>query len=146
MDILSNFGETLNELISDANYTPEKLSEEVKIDRSVIYKYLRKEVLPTLQNLIAIADVLQCSVDYLIGISPVNPEAKYRQTPPFADRFKALLSERGLTRYAFLKEHHFAKQSVDDWFNGKRRPSVENLINLSKCFGCSVDYLLGRES
>lgn len=146
MDILSNFGETLHELISDVNLTPEAFAQKVNIDRSVVYKYLRKEVLPTLPNLIAIADFLQCSVDYLIGVSPVNPETKYRQTPPFAIRFQSLLSEKGLTRYAFLKEHHFAKQSVDDWFHGKRCPSVENLINLSKCFGCSVDYLLGRES
>lgn len=35
---------------------------------------------------------------------------------------------------------------ISDWERGKREPSVEDLIKLADFFGCSVDYLIGRES
>ena len=53
MDILSKFGENFAELIFDANLTPEALSQAVGIDRSMIYRYLRREYLPTLAHAVA---------------------------------------------------------------------------------------------
>ena len=150
MDILSNFSENLFDLISDNKLTPIKFSLNVKIDLSLIYKYLRKELLPSLKNLVVIADYFECSVDYLLGLSPVNSKPVASVTD-FATRFRYILNEKGLTRYKFYKDTKaknfcFARQSIDDWFNGKRVPTVDNAINLVAYFGCTVDYLLGREN
>ena len=150
MDILSNFSENLSELISDEKLTPKTLSAVVKIDLSLIYKYLRKESLPSLGNLTVIADYFECSADYLLGLSPVNNKTAVSVTD-FATRFRQMLAERNLTRYKFCRDSRakkfcFARQSVDDWFNGKRVPTVDNAINLAAYFGCTIDYLLGREN
>lgn len=145
MDILSNFSESLSAFISDYHFTPESFSKAIGIDCSVIYKYQRKVILPTLPNLIKIADYFQCSVDFLLGLSPVNPNTKYKSAPPFNICFQKILEEHKLNRYRFLKQIHFAKQSVDDWYNGKRFPTVENAIKIAKHFDCSLDYLLCRE-
>ncbi len=146
MDILTSFGENLSDIMFDRNLTAELLAAAVNIDRSVIYKYLRKECLPSLENIIVLADYFECSVDYLLGLTTVNGFVSKKVAQPFSERFKELLNSRGLTRYKFLKQIHFAKQSVDDWYNGKRVPTVENVIKLAEFFDCRVDYILGRES
>lgn len=146
MDILTNFSENLNELIFDNGFTPETFAKAVNIDRSVIYKYLRKECLPTLPNLINIADCFKCSVDFLLGLSSTTENTNFKTAPPFSQRFKELLDGKNLTRYKFRQEIHFAKQSVDDWYHGNRFPNIDNTIELAKYFKCSLDYLLGRES
>lgn len=145
MDILSDFGENLAELIFENNLTPDSFSKAVNIDRSVIYKYLRKECLPTLKNLIVIADYFHCSADFLLGLIPDNSGINYKAAPPFSQSFRKILNDKNLSRYRFRIENDFAKQSIDDWFNGKRIPSVDNVVLMSKYFKCSVDYLLGRE-
>lgn len=145
MDILSNFGETLKFLISDENIDAEILAKAVNIDRSVIYKYLRKECLPNLPNFILIADYFQCSADYLLGLSDNNIKAPFKKARPFSQSFKQLLSDKHLNRTQFRKEIHFARQSVDDWYNGKRNPTVDNIITIAKHFGYTIDCLLGRE-
>lgn len=146
MDILTNFGERIAELILENNLTPESFSENVNIDRSVIYKYLRKECLPSMKNLIVIADRFGYSTDFLLGLkSNDGLNLNFKCAPPFDESFKKILGENKLSRYRFRTKNKFAKQSIDDWFNGKREPSVDNLVKIADYFECTVDYLLGRE-
>lgn len=35
---------------------------------------------------------------------------------------------------------------ISDWERGKREPSIDDLIRLADFFGCTVDYLIGREA
>ncbi|MDE5721792.1 MAG: helix-turn-helix domain-containing protein [Clostridia bacterium] len=146
MDILSNFGETLSELIFDHNLTPEEFSKAVNIDLSVIYRYRRKSCLPSLKNTIIIADYFQCSADFLFGLTANNNKTISKGETNFSQIFRELLESKNLTRYAFCKESNFAEQSVDDWYHGKRLPNIQNLILIAKHFDCTVDFLLGRES
>ncbi len=147
---LSNFGENFYELILDNKLTPKTFAESTGIDLSLVYKYSRKEILPTLPNLITICDYFNCSADYILGLTKENPEINFKNAPPFYVSFRKLLDENRLTRYKFMKqirlrEIRFAKQSVDDWFNGKRYPTVDNAIILAKFFNTSLDYILDRE-
>lgn len=151
MDILSKFGENLDDLIKDNQLEPIIFAKQVQIDRSQIYKYLRKEILPSLPNLLAICDFFSCSVDYILGIALENPHMKYKKASPFYTRFQEILRENNLSRYKFLKDaekrkFHFARQTVDDWYHGKRFPTVDNAVSLAKFFDCTLDYLLGRET
>ncbi len=145
MDILSNFAETLNDLLFERNLTPETFAKEVCIDRSLVYRYMRKECLPSLTNFIKISDYLNCSTDFLLGLSPTDSCTGFKSAPKFSDSFKKILAENNLTRYALVKKSRFAQQSVDDWYHGKRTPNVENALDIAKYFNCSMDYLLGRE-
>lgn len=151
MDILSNFGENLSVLLFDSKTDVKELAQKTNIDRSVIYKYLRKKVLPNLNNLIVICDCFNCSADFILGLSPEKANGKFSPVPPFCERFKAVLQIKGYTRYRLIKELRlknirFSKQSVDDWYHGSRLPSVDKVVILAKFFSCTLDYLLGRES
>ncbi|MDE5942889.1 MAG: helix-turn-helix domain-containing protein [Clostridia bacterium] len=146
MDILTAFSETLSELMLENNLSAETFSKAVKIDRSVIYRYQRRQTLPSLENAIIIADYFNCSLDYLFGRSATNPEVLFKSAPPFSEQFKKLLDENGKTRYRLCRDTHFAEQSIDDWFHGKRLPSLQNIFDLADYFNCSLDYLIGREN
>lgn len=52
-------------------------------------------------------------------------------------RMKLNLSQRELARKIGVEQN-----TVSQWENGKRQPSVENLVNLSAVLNCTVDELL----
>ena len=144
MDNLSIFAERLNELMFDNKITPESLSKTLSVDISLIYKYLRKEFTPSTPNAIKIANHFNCSLDYLFGLSEDNSRIVYAEIKPFSIQFKKIIDKHHCTRYRLKKETNLAKQSVDDWYNGIRIPTIENLQILAQFFDCSLDYLVGR--
>ena len=55
-----------------------------------------------------------------------------------------LISNSGLSEFAFEKQVKLAQGSVKNWRNGRNKISADALIKLADYFGVSVDYLLGR--
>ena len=143
--ILQNFAETLNELIEEKQITVEEFAASVNIAFSEVYRYLRKEYLPHLTAIIKIADAYNCSVDYLLGFVAYDENTDYKTTPPFDVRFKEILKERNLTRYRIHIDTGLSLNCLDNWYNGKFTPSVDNLLRLKNYLKCSLDYILGRE-
>ncbi len=147
MNVLGIFAERLQELISDYGYDAISFAQELDIDVSVIRKYLRKEILPSVETIIRMANIFRCSTDYIIGLS-LNEGSPYpcKNTSSFSERFRELLETKKISRYKLCKDCGFADQTADDWYHGKRMPSLANCIELCSVFDCSLDYLLGRES
>ena len=145
MDILSAFSENLSELIGEKNLTVRQFAEQVGLDLSEVYRYLRKEYLPQLSTIIKIADLYGCSVDYLLGFTAYDEKKSFRKTPPFSQRLKEILSEKELSRYRLSKDTEISIHRIDDWYHGRFLPSLDKVIVLAEYFGRSVDYILGRE-
>ena len=141
---LSIFAERINELMFDNKTTPEALSKVLGVDLSLIYKYLRKEYIPSSPNAIRLANYFNCSLDYLVGLSEDTSMSFNKEDKPFSIRFQELLKEHNCTRYRVKKDTKLAKQSVDDWYNGVRMPTIDNLLVLAEYFSCSIDYIIGR--
>lgn len=142
MNILSNFADSLTELFQNRDIS--EISKNTNISIPVIYRYLRKESLPTLHNAIELAKYFECSLDYLFGLT----DKKYslnKSAPSFDIAFQNILKETECTRYQLNKHTKIANQSLDDWYKGKRKPSIPKLIKMSEYFGCSLDKLVGRE-
>ena len=146
MDILSDFGDNIKELIDDKKITVEDFAKSVDIAFSEVYRYLRKIYLPKLSNLIKIADCYNYSIDFLLGFIPFPEETVFNKTPPFDKRFKQILSDNKLTRYKISKETGISLNRLDDWYNGKFTPSLDKAIILSKYLKMTIDELLGRET
>jgi transcriptional regulator with XRE-family HTH domain len=143
---LSIFAERLNELMFDKKIAPEALSKVLGVDLSLIYKYLRKEFTPSTPNAIRIANYFNCSLDYLVGLSEDISLSFNVECNPFAICFQELLKKHNCTRYRLKKNTVLAKQSVDDWYNGVRVPTIDNLIVLAEYFNCSIDCIIGRDN
>ncbi len=145
MEILSNFAETLEELIFEHKTDIKQFSKDMKISLSEVYYYLERKGIPRFPKIIEIADYFNCSVDYILGLAPFQENANYKKTPPFHTSFQRLLKSKNIYRYRLCKECHFYETRVDSWYHGKSIPSTDNAIKLAKYFDCSVDSLLGRE-
>ena len=51
-----------------------------------------------------------------------------------------------VTKYRLTKETHLTEETIRRWQSGRFEPTTESLIRLADYFGCSVDFILGREN
>lgn len=61
-------------------------------------------------------------------------------------RIKELRLNSGLNQNSLAKKVNRSQSCVCDWENGRREPSIADLIKLSEIFNCSVDYIIGNEN
>lgn len=67
----------------------------------------------------------------------------------FGQRFKQLRIEKNLTQQELAEDfnkiygHNFAKSSISQYENDRRKPETEALKHFSLYFNVSIDYLLG---
>ncbi len=64
----------------------------------------------------------------------------------FAESLSELLLEYNLTPTAFAEKVGCGKATISRYLNEKKIPSVDMLCRMADFFGCSIDYLLGRET
>ena len=141
---MSNISESLKDLMTEAEIKTPALARATGIDASTILTLLRGDGLPYIDTLVKLADYFHCSTDYLLGLTDLSQETTFRQRPPFPEQLTFLLQHFHVTKYRLEKDTHLSEKTVNRWHNGKTQPTVESLIRLSKYFGCSVDFLLGR--
>ena len=61
-----------------------------------------------------------------------------------SERLKALRKRDGITQTEFAKKFNVSAGTIGNWETGAREPDYETLLRISKFFGVSTDYLLGR--
>ncbi len=145
MEILSKLAERLGELLNEAEINAAKLSQEIYLEQSAISKFLHAQRMPSIQSLVLIADYFNVTADYLLGLSDVLDDRKFKQRPPFCEQLDFLLANFHRTKYRVEKDAHFTGETLRRWQKGIYEPTVESLVRLAKYFGCSVDFVLGRE-
>ena len=60
-------------------------------------------------------------------------------------RLFELRLEKNLSQRELAKELNISQGTYNNWENGKTEPSIEDLIEISKLFKVSVDYLIGNQ-
>ena len=61
----------------------------------------------------------------------------------FAERIKSLRDKAGLTQSELARKLTISRASVNAWEMGLSTPSVPYIVELSKLFHVTTDYLLG---
>ena len=140
MVILSKFSETLNELIFDNGLTAKSLSEALNAEPSTITRYLRSERVPSVESLVAIADYFKCSTDFLLGRTEENKEQTFKTCPPFNKQIELLKDYFKCSSYKIYHGTGISKSRYYDWKNGKRAPTVDNIVRLAELFDCCLLY------
>lgn len=64
----------------------------------------------------------------------------------FNEILRNLRKSANLTQEKLADELQIDKRQISKLETAYNEPNIELLIKLANCFGCSVDYLLGRES
>lgn len=62
----------------------------------------------------------------------------------FKNVFVQYLQEKNITAYRVAKETGIAQGLMNQYKNGIKTPTTENLIKIADFFNCSIDFLLGR--
>jgi len=144
MDYLKQFVENLSELMEEKELTYRKLSQAVGINKSTISCWKNFANTVSLKHLIALADYFQCSIDFLLGRSGTYLPFTICPPVPLSRRIREIMKEKGYTRYRFVKETRFEEGHIYKWDKGSV-PQLPTLVELADLFGCSMDYLIGRE-
>ena len=64
----------------------------------------------------------------------------------FGERLKKIRNNAGMTQMQVAQKSGISQSNINTWENSRSLPLPNGLIALADCFGCSVDYLLGREN
>ena len=62
----------------------------------------------------------------------------------FTDRFVQTIQIKQLTAYKVAKETGISQGLMNEYKNGIKLPTLQNLLKIADYLDCSVDYLLGR--
>ena len=93
---------------------------------------------------VKLADYFQCSLDFLAGRSETVLDYQVREMPPFYDSLRAVMKEKGVTRYRLVKDLPIYDGYFTNWKRGKS-PNILTLILLADYLDVTIDYLVGRE-
>lgn len=63
----------------------------------------------------------------------------------FAERLRLVLKVNNMTQIELAKKINMSQGIVNNYCTGKREPTLDGLILISKVLNESVDYLLGLE-
>lgn len=144
MDNLSDFSETLSELMDERKLTTEALGAAIGISgASVRYWKERKQKL-NLSNALKLADFFECSLEFLMGRTDVRLGYTQQSRPAFYDSLMRVMKEQGKSRYRIMKDTSFSSGCFSQWKSGSD-PLMETVINLADYLNCTLDYLVGRE-
>lgn len=142
---MSKLSETLEELLAERNLEKKQLAKAIGISASRVTDYMLNDKLPTVENAVKLADYFHCSIDFLLGREYEAKNKNFDAPVPFAERIVFLRNYFKYTHKQIYNGTSIQKSSYFDWINGKRQPSLDNIIKLADLFGCSVDFVLGRE-
>jgi len=147
MEIIAKFSERLKELIFENNITVKKLSQIIDCSENSIYDWLTGEInfVPSVANLVKLADYFKCSLEFLLGIEQENYLPMPKQHPPFSQWFRIAIETKGFTLYGLSKKTKMNTGNFYNWINSINEPSLDSLLRIAKVLDCSLDYLVGRE-
>ena len=63
----------------------------------------------------------------------------------FKNRLKELMIAQNLNQVKLSKDIDFSQRAISMWLLGQSEPKESALRQLADYFGCTVDYLIGRE-
>lgn len=144
METKTNFGESLNEILTDRNIKVKDFAKSVNISLATVYSWMSNSTEPALSSVIAIADYFKCSVEFLIGRSDDDKVIECKSYPPLTKRIKEIMKETGISSYKLRKISKYDGAYFYNWEHGSE-PLLSTLVELSNIFDCSIDYLIGRE-
>ncbi len=62
----------------------------------------------------------------------------------FTQIFVNYVQTCGKTAYQIAKDTGISQGTMNEYKNGKKLPTMQNLVKIANALDCSVDYLLGR--
>ena len=142
---MSDFAEILKERMQDVGYSAERLSGELGIHLNTLYKYMEGRCYPGIGVASRIAELLACSVEYLLGRTDAVCAGSYRPRPAFSAWLPMLPKGLGANKYQVCRDAGIAHSSIYSWQSGKTEPTLDNALRIADRYRVTVDFVIGRE-
>ncbi len=143
-EVLSKFADNLDSLIFDVGLDGKSFAREIGISTTAVYSYLNEHKLPSIGVAVKIADYFDCSVEFLLGREPEQRHGVFCPCPPWKEQIAFLLRYYNVTKYRLCKDVPITHSIIFAWQKGSV-PNLDYVLRLADYFGCSVDFVLGRE-
>ena len=102
--------------------------------------------MPTLRNLVKLADYFGYSTDYLLGLEQEQTRLTFQACKPFPQRFQEILQYFSVSRYRLEQITGIAESALYYWAKGQKCPTVENILLVCEKLDCRVDFFIGRSN
>lgn len=141
----AKFTKRIKQLIFDNDCASNKeFADLVGVSFPVISKAVNFGIIPSMRILVKIADKLEMSVTYVVGMTDKNEFIPSNTPSTFYARLEELTKSNNLN-YGKLTSHlSFPRTYIYEWMKKETLPSIEYLIEIANFFDVSPDYLLGR--
>ncbi|HEM9532901.1 TPA: helix-turn-helix transcriptional regulator [Streptococcus agalactiae] len=146
MKKLTNFPQKLREERKKRGFTQQEVADKIGINRGSYSNWENGKREPTLDNIIKLANILDVTVDYLLGRSDNFSNTivlSKNNMKSFSKRLKELRLEKNQTQRQLADELGVNRVNVTRWEKGNTEPSFSKLIELSKLLNTTPNYLLG---
>ena len=98
---------------------------------------------PSIDKIAKIANFLDCSVDYILGLSVDTGSVLIYDMQEIANRIELRINDCGYKKKTMLADLNLGINIISHLAKGQVISSV-NLAKIADYLDCSVDYLLGR--
>jgi len=141
----ADFCKRLKQIMDDNDCLSSKqFAELVGVSVPVISKAVNFGIIPSLRTLIKIADCLELSLKYLLGIDDKNEFIPASSHTSFYIRLEELTTEKNLNYGQLASKMDFPRTYIYEWIKENTLPSVDYVLEMSDYFKVTPDYLLGR--
>lgn len=143
---LLKFAENLDALMFDnGRMNGKQLASAIGVSAPTVTQYLQMKHVPSVKNLLLLADYFHCSTDFLLGREEETRKITFRPCPPFSQQIVFLTKYFKMTYYRFYRSVKIPEATFFEWKTGTSVPSLENVVKIAEHFNCRVDFILGRE-
>ena len=140
------FSERLCDLLQENKSSVNFLAQDLNLNPSAIYKWIRKVSVPSFENALALADYFGCSLDYLFGLKEIDVQyTPHTHFSSFSDHFEEILHEKKISKYRLVKRTGISRSKITSWRKGESLPSIHSLIVVATSLDITLDALVGRD-
>ncbi|MDE5654538.1 MAG: transcriptional regulator [Clostridia bacterium] len=140
-----NFSKRIKHLIYDNDcQSNAEFAKLLGVSEPIISKAVTFGIYPSLRTLIKIADKLDISIKYLMGIEDNNEFIMSTNPTTFHTRLAELTTEHKTKFARVASKTSFQRTYIYQWNKIGTLPSIDYLFEIADYFKVSPDYLLGR--
>lgn len=141
---MNEFQERLQELLDSLNLNRSQLAQIIGITSTTLNGYFNNGYYPQFDIAIKMAEHFDCSLNYLFGLSD-EKENTNKNENSFFENFDNLIKSNKMSIAKVMQDLKMSEYNYYRWKAGKF-PKTINLIEISKYFDVSIDYLVGRSN
>lgn len=144
MQNMSKLCERLTDLMFESDISSAELAESVAVTVQTVNRWKRGEKQMRLSNLIKVANVLNCTIDFLVGRNDSMLDFLPKECPRFYDRLREVMEEKNRTWYRVTTETSIKDSYLYLWKKGYDT-KIPALVELADYLDVTIDYLVGRD-